>query len=66
MTDKQRQAEIDAIKRIVAGHEMMIKTMLVNNSALMTVIEANEALNYHKELEDREKRNPNLKVLKAL
>lgn len=64
MTYNLRQAEIEAIKRIVAGHEMMIKTMLVNNSALMSVIEANEALNYHKELEERERRKPQMKVLK--
>lgn len=64
MEDKRR-AEIEAIKKIVAGHELIINAMLQNNSALMSVIEASQALNYHKELEEREKRKPRLKVLKA-
>lgn len=64
MEDKRR-AEIEAIKKIVAGHELIINAMLQNNSALMSVIEASQALNYHKELEERKKRKPRLKVLKA-
>lgn len=64
MEDKRR-AEIEAIKKIVAGHELIINAMLQNNSALMSVIEASQALNYHKVLEEREKRKPRLKVLKA-
>ncbi len=64
MEDKRR-AEIEAIKRIVAGHELIINAMLQNNSALMSVIEASQALNYHKELEEREKLKPQMKVLKA-
>lgn len=66
MTDEQRQAEIAALKRIAEGHRQIIDAMLTNNHAFITLIEASEALNYHKELEERDKRKSNLKVLKAL
>lgn len=66
MTDSQRRAEIAALKQIVEGHKLIIDAMLVNNGAFITLIEASEALNYHKELEEREKRKPNMKVLKTL
>lgn len=66
MTDNQRQAEIQALKQIVEGHKLIIDAMLVNNSAFITLIEASEALNHHKELQERDRRKSNLKVLKAL
>lgn len=66
MTDKQRQAEIEALKQIVEGHKLIIDAMLVNNSAFITLIEASEALNHHQELQERDRRKSNLKVLKAL
>jgi len=65
MTDEQRQAEIDALKRIVEGHKLMIDAMLINNNALITIMEVNAALDYHKKLVEGE-RKPKLKVLKAL
>ncbi|GAB1403064.1 hypothetical protein MASR1M74_02420 [Lentimicrobium sp.] len=66
MTDNQRQAEIQALKQIVEGHKLIIDAMLVNNSAFITLIEASEALNHHKELEERDRRKTNLKVLRVL
>lgn len=66
MTVNQRQAEIQALKQIVEGHKLIIDAMLVNNSAFITLIEASQALNYHKDLVECDKRRPNLKVLRAL
>ncbi|KAF0198852.1 MAG: hypothetical protein FD170_3972 [Bacteroidetes bacterium] len=64
MTDSQRQAEIAALKRMAEGHRKMIESMLVDNGALMTLIEVSEALNYHRQLDESERRKPQMKVLK--